>query len=949
MHEDKFILNAARLTLTAEHISNLKRISGNDIDWAELERKACIHGVGTFIYYSLKNNNLSHLIPSEIFKRFQENFYRNAIRNSIFIEGIDSLSSIIDNKIILLKGAYLIQYLYPNIAIRSMCDIDILVEKEKVKKNWNKLVDHGFKLGDSLPKSTVHEKNACHLPSLYSGQFMTEVHWNLFGGERFYAVTQKAWSNFRHLKNNIYSLSDEMLLIHLCVHFYKHLKNAAGMRMLCDINELILKVDHTINWNEIDELCSDQDLRNEVSQALTYTHILLNTPIPSLFIDEKIGVKKEINLDSLTVGNQKSVFGRYLSILSRFKQPSDRIQYVFRTIFPIKSWMKATYEIKSSIELAVAYYKYWRYMFRRHILNKTSVMPINSKQIKTDMANIMQATRFVYQSDKRLFMLRLFVIVMQSILPLVSLFVLKLLVDTVTGTVADKVAISDIWLYACAFCGVFLFTRLFTIINQVSDEILTQKLIDFISNLLHKKSTELDLAYYDNAEYHDTFHRAQQEANYRPIQILDNLTGILQNSLSLAGIVVLLFTFSWLGIVIMIVAGLPSLCVKLVRSKALYNWRKKNTHLFRKANYFSMLMTNRSYAKEVRVFNLAGHFQKQFGSLRTQLVKQIKKIVTRRAKYDLISAVFEAAALLSIIYLLGTKAYTGAITLGSFVMFFEAFRRGQSFVQALVRNASLLYENKLFLTNLFEFLDLQPQIQPVAPSVPFPKQLKQGIRFENVSFKYPGSNKWALRNYHLTATPGEVTLIEGENGAGKTTLIKLLCRLYECTEGRITIEGTDIRQFDLEKLRKNISVLFQDFAQYDFTVQENILLGNIDAPADGPKIQQAAHLGCATPVIDQLPDAYNTLLGKYFEKGEELSMGQWQRVALARAIYKDTPVLVLDEPTSWVDVEATNRFKQYLSQLKKGRIVLLISHTMQKEIVKTDSFVESNHKQLVFT
>ena len=460
-------------------------------------------------------------------------------------------------------------------------------------------------------------------------------------------------------------------------------------------------------------------------------------------------------------------------------------------------------------------------------------MVTNRKHIKTDLSNIAQATLFVFQSDKQLFVVRLVLIVLQSILPLLTLYVLKLLIDTVTIAMSGEgvAPISSIWAYAGAFSGIFLLSRLFIIFNQVSDEILTQKLIDFISNLLHKKSTELDLAYYDNAEYHDTFHRAQQEANYRPIQILDNLTGILKNSLSLVGIVVLLFTFSWLGIVIMLVAGLPSLGVKLVCSKVMFNWRKKNTHLFRKANYFSMLMTNRTYAKEIRVFNQAPHFQEQFINLRTQLVKQIK----------------------------------------------------------------------------------------------------QGIRFENISFKYPGSEKWVLQNYSLIAAPGEVTTIDGENGAGKTPLIKLLCRLYECTEGRITIDSIDIRQFNVEDLRKNISVLFQDFSQYDLTAGENILLGNIYSPQDKQKVQQAAALGCAAPVIDQLPDAYNTLLGKYFDKGEELSMGQWQRMALARAIYKNAPILVLDEPTSWLDATATNLIKQNLSQLSKGRIVLLISHTIEQK------------------
>lgn len=579
-------------------------------------------------------------------------------------------------------------------------------------------------------------------------------------------------------------------------------------------------------------------------------------------------------------------------------------------------------------------------------------MAINIKHIKTDIANIWEATRFVYQSDKRLFSVRLGLIALQSILPLASLYLLKLLIDGITNSVVHHNTIlpSTIWLYAGFFCGVFLLIRLSGIINQLSDEILTQKLIDFISNLLHKKSAELDLAYYDNSAYHDTFHRAQQEANYRPVQILNNLTGIFGNGLSLIGIIAILTTFSWFGIAVMILAGMPSLWVKLIKSKALYNWRKTNTPFFRKANYFSMLLTNRMYSKEIRIFNLAAHFQEQFSAIRKRLVKQILTISAKRAKLDMFSVVLEAGALLAIIYLLSNKAFTGAITVGSFVMFFEAFRRGQGYVQSLVSNFSGIYENKLFLNNLFEFLELQPQIKSPEKPVLFPKQIMHGIRFENVSFVYPGNGKMVIQNFNFLAKPGEITRIQGENGSGKTTLIKLLCRMYDCDEGAIYIDGINIKDFDLQELRKNISVIFQDFAQFDLTARENITLGDVENSDNIEKLERASRHSCAKPVIEQLPLQYDTILGKYFENGEELSMGQWQRIALGRALFNDIPVLVLDEPTSWLDTKAEIHFYQNLTYLKKDKILLVISHSANKEFeyARMDSFAES-YNQFVLT
>ncbi|MCI5145326.1 MAG: ABC transporter ATP-binding protein [Candidatus Electrothrix sp. AR3] len=252
-------------------------------------------------------------------------------------------------------------------------------------------------------------------------------------------------------------------------------------------------------------------------------------------------------------------------------------------------------------------------------------------------------------------------------------------------------------------------------------------------------------------------------------------------------------------------------------------------------------------------------------------------------------------------------------------------------LQGVVANLSGLYSNKLFLNNLFEFLELKPNIRSAAQPVPFPQQIQEGITFENVSFTYPGSDRPTFDGLSFAARPGEVTFVSGVNGAGKTTMIKLLCRLYDCTEGAIYIDGVNIRDFDVRVLRKNISVMFQDFVQYDFTVSENIGLGDVENGTRSERLQEAVRLSSADTVIENLPQGYDTLLGKYFENGEELSMGQWQRIALARTLYADAQVLVLDEPTSWMDAEAEAHFYQQLEQIKKGKIMLLIQHNTSVE------------------
>ncbi len=549
------------------------------------------------------------------------------------------------------------------------------------------------------------------------------------------------------------------------------------------------------------------------------------------------------------------------------------------------------------------------------------------KKWKADLGNIHNSLMMMYRCDRKLFIAKILITVIQSVLPLVSLYVLKLLIDFVTVSIAGgHFRTTEALVYVLFFCGIFLLNRLMTLAARLVNTFLTQKLSDYISNSLHQKSTELDLSYYDNSKYHDTFHRAQQEASYRPMQILDSFTSIIGSFLSLAGTVVILASFSWIVIFIMIFACLPDFIIKLYKSRKLYYWNKNHTQLFRSANYISALLTNRTSAKEIRTFGLAGYFQNKFNRLRKVIRSQIIRINMRLSALDIFAIVFETAALFFIVFMLIRGTVSGAITIGSFVMLFEAFRRGQSYMQGLIGGITGVYDNRLFIRNLFDFLKLKPNIVTPTNPKPFPQKILHGIEFRNVTFAYPDSSKNVLENFCLSVKPNSVTQIRGENGFGKTTLIKLLFRLYDCNEGGIYIDGTDIREFDLFELRKNISVIFQDFICYNFSVKENIQLGEIDT-ADIERIRQSLETSTADSFVQNLPSGYDTRLGKYFSNSEDLSMGQWQRVALARALYSNAPILVLDEPTSFMDAQSTRSFFARLDELAQNRIVLLITHS----------------------
>ena len=543
------------------------------------------------------------------------------------------------------------------------------------------------------------------------------------------------------------------------------------------------------------------------------------------------------------------------------------------------------------------------------------------------MKQLFKALNMIRMCRPKSFWLRIFYVFVQSVLPLVSLYVLKYLVDSVTNGEQQVILGHEFspYMLLVIFSLLFLLNRLVNVLSTVNNDIMSQRLVDYLSDSMQRQSARLDMSYFDNPEYHDTYHRAQQEASYRPLQVLNGFMNLFGALLTISGIVVMLTTASPWIIVVMVVAVFPSFVVRIIKSRQIYAFRRENTQNYRRTYYYTTLLGGRDYAKEMRTFGLASYFRSRFVKIRKELVVALLRISRRIAMYDSICALVETAALFLVTLFLIRSATSGAITVGAFVMLFEAFRRGQASLNTLVAAISGLYDNRLFVGNLFEFLDLEPTIVSPPNAKPFPKEVHT-VEFRDITFRYPKMERDVLKHFNLTARAGEVTQIEGENGFGKTTLLKLLLRLYDTDEGAVLVDGVDVREYDLQGLRHGIGAIFQDYVRFYCTAEENIAFGDIENP-NSDRVRYVARLAGADKIIERLPKGYQTPLGRMFDGGEELSMGQWQRIALARQLYSDAPVLIFDEPTAWMDVPSRDRFYETLELMKNNnKVIILIKH-----------------------
>jgi len=550
-----------------------------------------------------------------------------------------------------------------------------------------------------------------------------------------------------------------------------------------------------------------------------------------------------------------------------------------------------------------------------------------------DALHLVDAVRLVWRAAPGWTALNAVLAVLQGIVPLLAVYLMKLIVDAVTQGITQQdhaAAFRTAVFYIVLAAAVGVAAAFLRSLSALTSAALGQTVTDHVSDLIHGQSILVDLEYYEDPAYYDTLQRAQNEAPSRPTQLVNDLMTTGQSTISMLAMAGLLFTLSWWVGLIVVLAAIPGAWVRMRFSRRMYQWQRDRTGAERRSWYAHWLLTGGPHAKEVRLFGLGELFRGMYRDVRTVLRRERIGIARRRALWDF------GAGLIAVLATFGTFAYIvwrtiyGAISLGSMVMYYQAFQTGLSSLQSVLQGMAGLYEDNLFLTYYHEFMELQPRVVAPAQPAPVPRPFTQGFAFHGVDFQYPDTARTALKGIDLEIRPGEVAALVGANGSGKTTLVKLLCRLYDPTAGSITLDGADLAGFDVVELRRQMSVIFQDFSQYQLSALENIRVGNVDLPVDAPEtlaaVEAAARDAGADEVIRELRRGYDTPLGKWFDDGEELSVGEWQKVALARAFIRDAQLLVLDEPTSALDPEAEWSVFEHIRELAKGRAVVLISH-----------------------
>lgn len=513
-----------------------------------------------------------------------------------------------------------------------------------------------------------------------------------------------------------------------------------------------------------------------------------------------------------------------------------------------------------------------------------------------------------------------------SAIPLAVLYIGKEIIDEVIRLIgAGGGDTSYLWLMVGLELGLAVFSDL----NSRGITLLDSLLGDLVANRtsvdLIRHAAQLDLYQFEDPEFYDKMERARRQTTGRTVlmsQVLSQVQDIITVAILGAGLV----AFSpWL-ILILVIAVIPSFLGESHFNQQTYSLSRSWTPERRELDYLRYIGASDQTAKEVKIFNLAGFIAERFALLSDKYYRANRDIAVKRAGWGIILSALGTFAYYGAYVYIISQAIGGLISVGTLTFLAGSFNRMQGMLQGIMNRFSRIAEGALYLQDLFDFFKIQPTIISPADSRPFPRKVKLGFTFENVSFRYPNSERWAIRNLSFHIAAGEKLALVGENGAGKTTLVKLLARLYEPTEGRILIDGADIREYSLKELRDNIGIIFQDYIRFQMKAGENIAIGHIESLEDMPIIEQAARKSLADTVVGQLPERYDQVLGKRFANGVELSGGQWQKIALARAYMRDAQLLILDEPTSALDARAEHEVFQRFAELIEGKSAVLISH-----------------------
>ena len=557
-------------------------------------------------------------------------------------------------------------------------------------------------------------------------------------------------------------------------------------------------------------------------------------------------------------------------------------------------------------------------------------VPISNRSYRAMLQPLRRALAMVWRADARSTAGMAVLTLLAGILPAGQAWVAKLIIDGVTQAVAahqePRAALMQVLPYLYVEFGLIASGVVIAQLRTLLDEILDHKIGFLINSQIIRKAQRLELYYFENAEFYDKMQNARRQSEYRAMAIVKAIFSLITSVVTLGSFLAILLSFSAWVALLLFGATLPAFVAQTRFSRLnfrLQSWKAPET---RRMSYLEHLLTTDSSAKEIKTFGLSEPLLERYSALFWGVFREDARLAWRRSAASLGFGLLAMLSYYACYAWVVLRTLSAAITLGSMTLYLAIFRQSQGAFAAVFECINKLYENSLFMDNLFGFLDLpeMPQAPAVAADAPLDPQ--RGLQIQDVSFCYPGQDTPALTRINLEVAPGEKVALVGENGSGKTTLIKLLTRLYEPTTGRILYQGRDLRHWDMDALRRKIGVIFQDFVRYQLTLRENVGFGSVESLHDSARLTRAAEQGGMDAMIPQLQDGWETTLGGWFQKGRDLSGGQWQKIALSRAFMREGEVIVLDEPTSALDAEKEYEIFRRFKELTAGKIAFLISH-----------------------
>jgi ABC-type multidrug transport system fused ATPase/permease subunit len=474
-----------------------------------------------------------------------------------------------------------------------------------------------------------------------------------------------------------------------------------------------------------------------------------------------------------------------------------------------------------------------------------------------------------------------------------------------------------------------------------------------------EKARTVDLASFDMPAFYEKLENANREAGHRPIQTLQSTFSIISTIIQLISYILILARIPnmwWMPLGVVLIS-VPSAIVSFVYRRKHFQyvrWRSKDR---RQLSYFSGLLVNKDLVKEIRIFDLADTFIDRYNTVFKKYYAGLRKLIIAESAWLIGIAIISAVVNCIFYAVIAFGVFVGRFTIGNYSLYTGALSSIANCVTSFINTSASVYEGTLFIDNLISFMKEKPSILPIAdPPKKIDKNAPHTIVFENVSFAYPGTDRKVIKNLSTTFRPGETVVLVGLNGAGKTTLIKLLTRLYDPTEGRILLDGKDLKEYDVRELYDLFGIIFQDFGKYAVTAAENIAFGDIHLGEDRNKVEGCARQANAEDYISKLPEGYDTPLTRIFEKeGIELSGGQWQKLAIARAFYRDSEIMILDEPTAALDPMAEQEIFNQFDNLREGKTTIFVSHRLSSAVIATKILVleygelieEGNHHELM--